>query len=96
MFNFGAWNIGYRDQNYNAEYTDGKAKYSGYFDSTPLNYSYMASSPWVESQTGVFTLHAAARLQVQNKVAGVVGVPSSARWNTACRRPAAAASASTG
>ena len=78
QFNFGAWNIGYRDQNYNADYSDGKAKYSAFFDSTPLNYSYTASTPWVEQSTGVFTLNSAARLQVQNKVAGVVGVPSSA------------------
>ena len=78
MFNVGAWNIGYRDQNYNAQYTDGKARYSGYFDSTPLNYSYLTSTPWVESQTGVFTLNQAARLQVQNKVPGVVGIPTTA------------------
>ena len=78
MFNVGARNIGYRDQNYNAEYTNGKAKYSGYYDSTPLNYSYLTSTPWVETQTGVFTLNSAARLQVQNKAPGVVGVPTSA------------------
>ncbi|HUR33590.1 MAG TPA: MtrB/PioB family outer membrane beta-barrel protein [Vicinamibacterales bacterium] len=78
MFRLGASNIGYRDQNYQAEYTNGKATYSGFFDSTPLNYSYLTSTPWVESQPGVFTLNAAARLQVQNKVAGVVGVPSTA------------------
>lgn len=77
-FEFGAWNIGYRDQSYNASFTSGKAKYAGFFDSTPLNYSYLASTPWVETSTGVFTLDAAARLQVQNKVAGVVGVPQNA------------------
>ncbi|MBS1816749.1 MAG: MtrB/PioB family outer membrane beta-barrel protein [Acidobacteria bacterium] len=78
IFDFGAWNIGYRDQNYHASYTDGKARYSGFFDSIPLNYSYLTSSPWRETQTGIFTLDAAARLQVQNKVPGVVGVPQNA------------------
>jgi MtrB/PioB family decaheme-associated outer membrane protein len=76
-FSLGASNIGYRDQNYYASYTNGKAKYSGYFDSIPLNYSYMTSTPWVETSTGVFTLDAATRLAVQNKVPGVVGVPQS-------------------
>lgn len=75
---FGASNIGYRDQNYYADYTNGKAKYSAYFDSIPLNYSYNAFTPWRETQTGVFTLDSAARLQVQNKVPGVVGVPANA------------------
>ena len=58
----GATNIGYRDQNYYADYTNGKAKYSAYFDSIPLNYSYNAFTPWRETQTGVFTLDSAARL----------------------------------
>jgi MtrB/PioB family decaheme-associated outer membrane protein len=75
MFAFGASNIGYRDQNYYANYTSGKSKISGFFDSTPLNYSYLTSTPWVETGTGVFTLDQAIRQQVQNKVAGVVGVP---------------------
>ena len=74
----GASNIGYRDQNYYADYTNGKAKYSAFFDSIPLNYSYNAFTPWRETQTGVFTLDSAARLQVQNKVPGVVGVPANA------------------
>lgn len=78
LLNLGASNIGYRDQNYYANYTDGKSRISGFFDSTPLNYSYLTSSPWVQTSTGVFTLDAAARLQVQNKVAGVVGVPQTA------------------
>jgi MtrB/PioB family decaheme-associated outer membrane protein len=78
MYSVGASNIGYRDQNYYADFTNGKARYSGFFDSTPLNYSYLTSTPWVETETGVFTLDPAARLKVQNRVAGVVGVPSSA------------------
>ncbi|MGC4086172.1 MAG: hypothetical protein QM736_29630 [Vicinamibacterales bacterium] len=65
-------------ESYTASFTDGKAKYAGYFDSTPLSYSYLTSTPWRETSAGVFTLDAAARLQVQNKVAGVVGVPQTA------------------
>jgi MtrB/PioB family decaheme-associated outer membrane protein len=75
MYGFGASNIGYRDQNYYAHYTNGTTRVSGFFDSTPLNYSYLTSTPWRETSTGVFTLDPAARLAVQNKVAGVVGVP---------------------
>lgn len=74
----GASNIGYRNQNYYADYTDGKSRISGFFDSTPLNYSYLTSSPWVQTSTGVFTLDTAARLQVQNRAAGIVGVPTTA------------------
>ena len=75
MVSAGADNIGYRDQRYFANYANGKAKVVGVFDSTPLNRSYLTSTPWVESSPGVFTLDVAARTAVQNKVAGVVGVP---------------------
>ena len=75
-FNLGASNIGYRDQNYYADYTSGKARYSGYFDSIPLNYSYITSTPWVQTSTGVFNLDDAAQGAVQRKVPGVVGVPA--------------------
>jgi MtrB/PioB family decaheme-associated outer membrane protein len=78
IYDVGASNIGYRDQNYRVSYTNGKSRVAGVFDSTPLNYSYLTSTPWRESSTGVFTLDAAARLQVQNRAAGVVGVPSNA------------------
>ncbi len=70
--------IGYRDQRYTGEYRSSKLRLTGAFDSIPLNYSYQTSTPWVQGTTGVFTLDAAARAQVQAKVAGVVGVPSSA------------------
>ncbi|MGE3957318.1 MAG: MtrB/PioB family outer membrane beta-barrel protein [Vicinamibacterales bacterium] len=78
MFNLGAWNIGYRDQNYYVNANTGKARYSGFFDSTPLNYSYLTSTPWQETQTGVFTLDSAARLRVQSRAQGVVGIPTAA------------------
>lgn len=74
-YDLGASNIGYRDQNYYVNYTDGKSKISGYFDAIPLNYSYMTTTPWVESSTGVFKLDDNAQAAVQNKVPGVVGVP---------------------
>ncbi|MBI3401624.1 MAG: MtrB/PioB family outer membrane beta-barrel protein [Acidobacteria bacterium] len=76
--NIRAENIGYHDQRYSVNYTGGKAKVIGSWDSTPLNYSYLTTSPWVETSTGVFSLDAAARTAVQNKVAGVVGVPQNA------------------
>ena len=71
-------NIGYRDQRYQLNYAGGKAKVTGSWDSIPLNYSYLTSTPWVETSTGVFSLDTAARTAVQNKVPGVVGVPQSA------------------
>ena len=75
MFSFKADNIGYLDQRYTVNYADGRAKVTGSWDSIPLNYSYLTSTPWVEGSPGVFSLDAAARLAVQNKAAGVVGVP---------------------
>ncbi len=78
MFGVRAENIGYRDQRYVASYSDGRAKITGSWDSIPLNYSYLTSTPWVEASTGVFTLDPAARLAVQTKAAGVVGVPANA------------------
>ena len=80
QYNFGvrAENIGYRDQRYVVNYRGGKANVTGSWDSIPLNYSYLTSTPWVQTSTGVFRLDEAARTAVQNKVVGVVGVPSSA------------------
>lgn len=75
MFSARADNVGYRDQRYAAAYRDGKSKIAASWDSVPLNYSYLTSTPWVETSTGVFTLDSASRLAVQNKLAGVVGVP---------------------
>jgi len=75
MWNGGADNIGYRDQRYFGNYASGKTRVSGLWDSTPLNYSYLTSTPWVETSPGVFALDVAARTAVQNKVPGIVGVP---------------------
>ena len=77
LFNFRADNIGYHDQRYVVNYNGGRAKVTGSWDSIPLNYSYLTSTPWVETSTGVFSLDTAARTAVQNKVPGVVGVPQS-------------------
>lgn len=74
----GARNIGYRDQYYFANFTNGKSRLSGSFDAIPLNYSYLTSTPWVETQTGIFTLDPAARLAVQSRTPGVVGIPTTA------------------
>lgn len=72
-------NIGYHDQRYQANYDhNGKVKLTFLWDSIPLNYSYASSTPWVEESPGVFTLDRAARLLVQNRTPGVIGVPSSA------------------
>lgn len=70
------FNIGYRDQAYNVDYNAGRTRVSGFFDSVPLNYSYLTSTPWVESSPGVFSLDAGIRTLVQNRVPGVVGIAS--------------------
>lgn len=76
-----ASNIGYRDQSYRADYNNGRMKGFGLWNQTPLNYSYLTSTPWVETSSGStasFTLDPAARLLVQNKTAGVIGIPTTA------------------
>ena len=76
LFDVRAQDIGYRDQRYVANYTGGKARFSGGFESIPLNYSYITSTPWVEASPGVLTLDPAARLRVQ--AGQVVGIPQNA------------------
>lgn len=72
-------NIGYRDQRYEASYDrQGRVKFTFLWDSTPFNYAYNSSTPWVEQSPGVFTLDRTARLLVQNRAPGVVGVAASA------------------
>ena len=76
-----AYNVGYRDQSYVADYNSGRIKVIGLFDSTPLNYFYQAATPWVQagtSPTATFTLDPSARLAVQSKTPGIVGIPTSA------------------
>jgi hypothetical protein len=45
-FNLKASNIGYRDQNYQANFTSRRVRVSMLFDSTPLNYMYGARTPY--------------------------------------------------
>ena len=79
ILNVKADNIGYHDQRYQANYLNsGRVKIAALWESTPLNYSYLSSTPWVEQSRGVFTLDPAARLLVQNATPGVVGVPTTA------------------
>lgn len=73
-----AFNVGYRDQRYTGSYTNGRSRLSGIFDSIPLNYGYITSTPWVQTSTGVFTLNDAAQAQVQGRAPGVVGIPTTA------------------
>src|SRR5678815_2845299 len=78
MYLFGAraQNIGYRDQRFGADYRGGKGWLYGSFDSIPLNYSDLTSTPWIEQTPGQLTLDTAARQQVQ--AGAVVGVPQNA------------------
>ena len=73
LFHASAVDIGLRDQRYRAQYIGGPVRFTGVFDSLPLNYSYLTSTPWVQASPNVFTLDPAARQQVQAKQ--VVGVP---------------------
>src|SRR6266545_593961 len=71
--------VGYRDQRYTANYDqNGKVKVAFLWDSTPFNYSYNSSTPWVEQSAGVFTLDPATRLLIQNGTPGVLAVPQNA------------------
>src|SRR5262245_48617934 len=71
-----AQNIGYRDQRFDADYMAGKGWLSGAFESIPLNYSSLTTTPWVEQSPGQLTLDIAARQLVQ--AGTVVGVPQTA------------------
>ena len=79
VFSANLESIGYRDQRYRATYDhSGKVKLTFLWDSIPFNYSYASSTPWVEESPGVFTLDRAARLLVQNRAPGVIGLAASA------------------
>jgi MtrB/PioB family decaheme-associated outer membrane protein len=78
MFDAKAFNIGYHDQQYLLNYSGGPGRVTFNWTSTPLNYGYNTATPWTQTAAGVLGLSAAARQQVQNKAAGVVGVPSTA------------------
>ncbi|MDO8502685.1 MAG: MtrB/PioB family outer membrane beta-barrel protein [Gemmatimonadaceae bacterium] len=76
---FSAANIGYHDQQYVADYNNyGKLKVTAMWNSTPLNYGYNTLTPWKDQGGNVWTLDAAARTQVQNKAAGVLGIGTNA------------------
>ena len=92
-----ASNMGYRDQRYSAEYTNGKFTMSGVYDSIPLNYLYDAPLVWKGDGRGKFTLDLAARQAIQGptNVAGdgtAVGVPCApGSGPTTCNAATAAA-----
>lgn len=79
-FDAHASNVGYRDQRYAAEYTNGTFTMSGLYDSIPLNYLYDAPLAWRNEGNGRFTLDPAARLAIQGPTNApgdgtAVGVP---------------------
>jgi MtrB/PioB family decaheme-associated outer membrane protein len=82
LFNAGARNVGYTDQEYFADYNSGKAKVAFFFDGTPLNYGYNTWSHWniatSGSEASIRLVDQATRTAVQNKVPGIIGVPSNA------------------
>ncbi len=73
LFTAGARNIGYRDQEYFADYNGGRAKVSFFFDGTPLNYGYNNLSAWTVSGS-TLTLDAAQRAAIEKGQA--IGVPT--------------------
>jgi hypothetical protein len=75
LFNFHGQNAGYRDQSYESSLKSKRLNIQLFRNSTPLNYSYETSTPWVQSQPGVFTLSPTARAAVQSGKA--VGIPGS-------------------
>ena len=79
-FEASASNVGYRDQRYAGEYTDGKLTVGGLFDSIPLNYIYDAPLIWTNEGDGRFTLPIALRRAVEGPTNAVgdgtaVGTP---------------------
>lgn len=79
LFRFRAANIGYRDQQYIADYNRyGTLKFTAMWNSIPLNYAYNTLTPWRDTGNNVWTLDPATRLLVQNKTPGVLGIGSTA------------------
>ena len=75
-----ASNVGYRDQKYTGEYTDGRLTVTGLFDSIPMNYLYDAPLIWTNEGGGRFSLPAGLRQAVQGPTnvatdGTAVGVP---------------------
>lgn len=92
-----ASNMGYRDQRYSADYTNGKVSISALYDAIPMNYLYDAPLAWTNQGGGRFTLDAAVRQGIQGptNVAGdgnAVGVPCApGSGPTSCNATTAAA-----
>jgi MtrB/PioB family decaheme-associated outer membrane protein len=86
IFGVTAENIGYRDGRYTLHYQASKVKVHFLFDQIPLNYGYNTSTPYAVSTSGdvvTMTLDSTARSNVQNKVPGVLGIPTTlAQWTT--------------
>ena len=84
-FDFSAGNVGNNDQYYSVKYNQyGKLKFSLDFTGQPLNYANNTLTPYKYAGNNVWTLDVNARTQVQNKVAGVLGIGSTAaQYNTA-------------
>lgn len=97
-YRFGATatNMGYRDQRYMADYTNGRFTVSGMYDSIPLNYLYDAPLVWTGDGRGKFTLDPAVRLAIQGPTnapadGSAVGVPCApGAGPTACNATTAA------
>lgn len=99
-YRFGAkaTNMGYRDQRYMADYTNGKFTLSGMYDSIPLNYLYDAPLVWTGDGRGKFTLDPAVRLAIQGPTNApadgtAVGVPCAPGLGPTTCNAATAASA---
>lgn len=69
-----AFDIGRRDQRYRADFTGSRVRFSGGFDSIPLNFGYGTFSPWIETSPNAFIIDPLTRQQVQAK--SVLGVPA--------------------
>lgn len=84
-YSFRAANVGYHDQKYSFDYNQyGKLKLTATWNSIPLNYAYNTLTPWKYQGNNVWSLDKAARTSVENKVAGVLGIGSTAaQYNTA-------------
>jgi len=83
-WDFSAANVGYNDQQYAVKYNKfGKLKLTADFTGTPLNYAYNTLTPYKYAGNNVWTLDAAARTSVQNKVPGVVGIGTNAATDVA-------------
>lgn len=79
LLQFSASNVGYRDQQYTFSYNSyGKLKLNASFNSVPLNYGYNTLTPFKYAGNNVWTLDAATRTNVQNKVPGVLGIGTTA------------------